>query len=105
MSRYPNKTFAVSRYRSETRVHEIDAEVFGSGFMYVKEYVEDRDTKKTQHRMILIDPSEIDVMIAALQEAKRRRDGSARRLRRKIARELAKKGTLARKERHVTSSG
>lgn len=82
---YKNVTYPVHRYRGDYGVAEIDAEVFGSGFVHLKRFVE--KDEKIHVTTILVDPSDIENLEVALKEAKRRRNASARRRARKLARE------------------
>ena len=87
MSRYPDRIYPVHRYEDTTRGinDEVDAKVFGSGFVSIRHGRMERTNYRSS--VILIDPADIERLEEALKEAKRRRNGSARRRRRKLERE------------------
>lgn len=94
---YRSVTYPVHHYESGPITAEIEAEVFGSGFLHLKAYTEDRRPEaeeRERSRMILIDPEDLDHLEVAIKEAKRRRNSSARRRRRRLE-----------KERRVASTG
>lgn len=87
---YVDRNFEIHRHDSDDSSSDVDAKVFGSGFVHISSWTMNKKDHKGRAASILIDPEDIEALELALKEAKRRRRASARRIRRKTALELAK---------------